>query len=130
MQLKRIDHAGMTVRDLTVSAEWYKRILDFDIIHQWQTTWMVGKGDMRLGLFQRPKATPVDDADQRIVISHLAFLMDAHDFEKAQHELKAKGIQFDPPEDTGIAKSVFLADPDGHSIELTTYYANKPPGQR
>src|SRR5689334_13940630 len=99
MQLKRIDHAGMTVHDLNVSSQWYKHILDFDIIHKWQTTWMVGKGDMRLGLFERPKAPPVDDSDQRIVISHIAFLTAAHDLAKAQNELNSKGVPFDPPED-------------------------------
>ncbi len=129
MELKRIDHAGINVRDLNVSAEWYKRVLGFDIVHKWQTTWMVGKGTMRLGLFLRPKATPVDDSDKRIVIWHIAFLLDSHDFEEAQEELKDKGIQFDPPDDSGIAKSIFFNDPDGYLIELITYYENRPPGQ-
>ena len=32
------------------------------------------------------------------------------------------GITFDPPEDTGVAHSIFIYDPDGYQIEITTYY--------
>ena len=36
------------------------------------------------------------------------------------------GIAHEPPEDTGIAKSVFFKDPDGHSLEITYYYQHIP----
>ena len=35
-------------------------------------------------------------------------------------------IQCDGPEDTGVAYWLFINDPDGHSIELTTYYSQPP----
>ena len=47
--------------------------------------------------------------------------MSGEAFGQAQAELKELGISFDPPEDTGIAFSIFVLDPDGHQIELTTY---------
>lgn len=36
------------------------------------------------------------------------------------------GIAFDPPEDTGIAFSIFFKDPVGYEIEFTTYHAVEP----
>jgi catechol 2,3-dioxygenase-like lactoylglutathione lyase family enzyme len=117
-----IDHVGLNITDLNRSAEWYSRILVFEIIHKWTTTWMVGKGQMRIGLFQRPSATPVEDLDNRIAISHLAFLTDADGFKRTQEKLTQLGVRFDPPDDSGIALSIFFRDPDGHELEVTTYH--------
>jgi catechol 2,3-dioxygenase-like lactoylglutathione lyase family enzyme len=117
-----IDHVGLNITDLNRSAEWYSRILGFEIIHKWTTTWMVGKGQMRIGLFQRPSATPVEDLDNRIAISHLAFLTDADGFKRTQEKLTQLGVPFDPPDDSGIALSIFFRDPDGHELEVTTYH--------
>jgi len=121
MELQRIDHIGLNVRDLATSFNFYRRIFGFEIIHRWKTTWMVDNETIRLGLFQRPLATPVCNIDDAISITHVAFRTDATGFESAQHELKRLGIAFDPSEDTGIAYSIFVLDPDGHQIELTTY---------
>lgn len=78
---------------------------------------------MRLGLFWRPQATLVEDLDNKVAITHLAFLTDSAGFDSAQVELKGLGVPFDGPEDTGIAYSLFFKDPDGHELEITTYYA-------
>jgi len=121
MNLERIDHIGLNVRDLVTSAEFYGKVLGFGIVHKWNTTWMVGTDAMRLGLFQRPSAGPVCNIDRKIAISHVAFRTDATGFAAAQTELRKLGVSFEPPEDTGIAYSVFFLDPDGHQIEITTY---------
>lgn len=121
MDLQRIDHVGLNIRDLSTSAEFYSRVFGFGIIHKWTTTWMVGNETIRLGLFQRPSATPVCNMDNSIAITHVAFRTDAASFVAAQDELRKLGIAFDPPEDTGIAFSIFILDPDGHQLEITTY---------
>jgi catechol 2,3-dioxygenase-like lactoylglutathione lyase family enzyme len=121
MNLERIDHIGLNVRDLATSAAFYREVLGFEIVHKWTTTWMVGTDLMRLGLFQRPTSDPVCNINNAIAITHVAFRTDAAGFEAAQDELRQLGIAFDPPEDTGIAFSVFILDPDGHQIEITTY---------
>jgi len=97
--------------------------MGYEIIHKWTTTWMVGKGSMRLGLFQRPTASPVDDLDNKIAITHVAFLTDAEGFERVQEKLKELGISFEGPDDSGIAYSIFFKDPDGHELEITTYHS-------
>lgn len=121
MDLQRIDHIGLNVRDLPTSAEFYRSVFGFGVVHKWTTTWMVGNDIMRLGLFQRPTATPTCNIDNTIAITHVAFRTDAAGFAAAQDKLRKLGIAFDPPEDTGIAYSVFILDPDGHQIEITTY---------
>jgi catechol 2,3-dioxygenase-like lactoylglutathione lyase family enzyme len=121
MNLERIDHVGLNVRDLATSAAFYSKVFGFGIVHKWTTTWMVGNETMRLGLFQRPSSSPVCNIDNTIAITHVAFRTDAAGLKAAQEQLVKLGIAFDPPEDTGIAYSVFILDPDGHQIEITTY---------
>jgi catechol 2,3-dioxygenase-like lactoylglutathione lyase family enzyme len=90
---------------------------------------MVGTDTMRLGLFQRPDSAPVCNMDNAIAITHVAFRTDAAGFASAQAMLRKLGIAFDPPEDTGIAFSVFILDPDGHQIEITTYDREPEPNR-
>lgn len=127
MDLERIDHVGLNVRDLGVSADFYSRVFGFGVVHKWTTTWMVGAGAIRLGLFQRPASSPVCNIDNAIALTHLALRTDAAGFEAAQQQLQALGVAFDNPEDTGIAYSIFVLDPDGHQVEITTY--DRPGGE-
>ncbi|GHO67509.1 hypothetical protein KSC_064010 [Ktedonobacter sp. SOSP1-52] len=41
-------------------------------------------------------------------------------FERAQVELRERNIPFRFADHT-IARSIYLSDPDGHRVELTTY---------
>jgi catechol 2,3-dioxygenase-like lactoylglutathione lyase family enzyme len=54
MDLMLIDHIGLNVRNLSVSLEFYSRVFGFSVLHRWETTWMIQKGDLKIGLFQRP----------------------------------------------------------------------------
>lgn len=120
--IRRMDHVGINVTDLQRSADWYERALGFKIFHKWKTTWMISRGDMHIGLFLRPNAKKIDDLDNTLAITHFAYATDAKGFEEAQARLKTLGIKFDPPEDTGVAHSVFIYDPDGYQVEITSYY--------
>jgi len=88
-----------------------------EIIHKWKTTWMIGKGEIKLGLFQRPEGKPIEDLDSKIGFQHVAFLTDCKGFIDMQVQLQDQMI-----EDTGIAFSIFIKDPDGNQFEITTYY--------
>jgi catechol 2,3-dioxygenase-like lactoylglutathione lyase family enzyme len=121
MNLALMDHVGLNVRDLSTSFAFYERVFGFIVLHRWNTTWMIQKDELKIGLFERPRAMPVCDLDQRIAISHFAFRTDKAGFDEAQSELSRLGIPFDPPVDTGIALAIFFLDPDGHQIEITTF---------
>jgi glyoxylase I family protein len=124
--LRRLDHFALHVTDLDRSAAFYQRVFGFQIINKWSTTWMVGNDTIRVGLFLRPAAKPVSDPDNAVLIEHVAFLTDEAGFAGAVKQLDSLGVAHDLPEDTGIAKSVFLKDPDGHSLEITYYYQHVP----
>ena len=42
------------------------------------------------------------------------------ELEAAKVELRARGIEFHEGDD-GVAGSVYLPDPDGYQVEITTY---------
>jgi catechol 2,3-dioxygenase-like lactoylglutathione lyase family enzyme len=123
MKLDYIDHFAISVRSLQPSFDWYQKVFGFEMFHQWKTTWMIQLGQMKIGLFERPQAATIDDLDNKIAFQHLAFHVSPDAFIQAQIELKALGIPIViGPEDTGVAYSIFVNDPDGHLLELTTYY--------
>jgi catechol 2,3-dioxygenase-like lactoylglutathione lyase family enzyme len=126
MELVGLDHYAVNVTDLQRSADWYEKTLGFKILHKWQTTWMVGSGNIKVGLFLRPKAKPLPDIDSELIIQHVAFLVDGDKFNDAIAELQKAGVKIDGPEDTGIAYSIFFNDPDGHLLEITTYHPAVP----
>ena len=53
------------------------------------------------------------------MMRHLAFRVDRANFERARAELDRRGIatRF---RDHGITHSIYLHDPDGHLLEITT----------
>ncbi len=53
-------------------------------------------------------------------LRHIAFRADAANFERAQRELGARGIEL-TFEDHDIAHSIYFHDPDGYRLEITTY---------
>jgi catechol-2,3-dioxygenase len=125
-ELVGLDHYAVNVADLQRAADWYQRILGFNVLHKWKTTWRVGKDNIKVGLFLRPDAKPPADPDKELLIQHVAFLLDGDKFDAAVKELIAKGVQIDGPEDTGIAYSAFFNDADGNLLELTTYHMSLP----
>jgi catechol 2,3-dioxygenase-like lactoylglutathione lyase family enzyme len=122
MQLDFIDHFAISVKNLQTSFDWYQKVFGFQMFHQWKTTWLIQLGTMKIGLFERPNAATIDDLDNKIAFQHLAFHVSPEEFIAAQIQLGDLGIQIEGPEDTGVAYSMFLNDPDGHLLELTTYY--------
>ncbi|RTL61656.1 MAG: VOC family protein [Hyphomicrobiales bacterium] len=117
-----LDHFAVNVRDLDASAKWYKEVLGFAELHRWSNVIMVGRGNIKVGLFLQAKATPIADIDSMLSIIHVAILLDGDKFDGALAAVRAAGIAVDGPEDSGIAFSFFIYDPDGHQIEFTTYH--------
>ena len=127
LELIGLDHFAVNVTDLDRSVKWYSDVLGFGVLHKWSGVVMVGKGNIKVGLFHRQSASPIEDQDNKLIISHVAILVDGDKFDDALAEIKGKGLQIEGPEDTGIAYSFFFRDPDGHQIEFTTYHGKAPP---
>lgn len=122
--LEGIDHVALTVRDVERSVVWYQDVLGLSRLHE--DVWgnnpaVVGIGHTSLALFpvvgSHPAGPPGRDT---ICFRHVAFRVDRANFERAQAELGARGIQVEF-QDHQIAHSIYLVDPDGHQLEITTY---------
>jgi catechol 2,3-dioxygenase-like lactoylglutathione lyase family enzyme len=127
MDIDFIDHFAISVKNLQTSFDWYKKVFGFEMFHQWKTTWLIQRGTMKIGLFERPQATTIDDLDSKIAFQHLAFHTTGDGLLGAQIQLGDLKIEFEGPEDTGVAYSIFVNDPDGHLLEITTYYDDEKP---
>lgn len=127
LELVGMDHFAINVHDVQKSADWYKRVFGFTILHKWDNVWMVGRGNIKIGLYIQPEAKPLPDLDSTLVIRKIAFLVDGDKFDKTINELRSKGITIIKTEDTGIAYSIFINDPDGYLLEFTTFHGKGPP---
>jgi catechol-2,3-dioxygenase len=121
-ELLALDHVALHVKDLEISAGWYQKCFGFTVLHKWSKVWMIGRGSMKIGLFLTPDAISVPNPDSALVMDHFAFSVDADKFQDTITELRATGTKMTPVEDTGIAYSVFLTDPDGYQVEVTSYH--------
>ena len=124
IEVQHLDHAAITVSDVGRSARWYEEVLGLERPHQ--DMWggrplMVCAGETCLALFP-PDGTPFEPPPNRTAISmrHFAFRVDRENFAAAQERFKEVGISY-KYEDHETCHSMYLADPDGHRVELTTF---------
>jgi len=124
-QIRQIDHVALTVKDLDHSIAWHHDILGLERRHE--AVWgrvpaMMCAGETGIALF--PAATqnpnPAPERRNSTIMRHPAFQVDRQNFLHAQAELRGRGISF-TFENHQIAHSIYLHDPDGYEIELTTY---------
>jgi catechol 2,3-dioxygenase-like lactoylglutathione lyase family enzyme len=123
MKLEQIDHLAITCRSPDASRDWYIRVLGFEHVHAglWDGIPIFLKlGSTFVALFpaRDAAAQPSNTAPR---LEHFALRAGTQaDFREAQAQLAALGISFNF-QDHRIAHSVYFADPDGHTVEITTY---------
>jgi catechol 2,3-dioxygenase-like lactoylglutathione lyase family enzyme len=123
--IRQIDHVALNVKDLDRSIAWYRDILGLERRHE--AVWgrmpaMMYAGETGVALFPATtqSTNPAPERRNSTIMRHLAFQVDRQNFLRAQAELRGRGISF-TFEDHQIAHSIYLNDPDGYEIELTTY---------
>jgi catechol 2,3-dioxygenase-like lactoylglutathione lyase family enzyme len=112
MELECLDHVGLTVADVGRSIRWYQEVLGLRRAHE--EAWgefpaVLEANGSGVALF--PGTDP---------LRHVAFRTSRRGLEAAKAELAARGIGFEE-RDYGVAWSVYMPDPDGHLVEITTY---------
>jgi catechol 2,3-dioxygenase-like lactoylglutathione lyase family enzyme len=119
------DHVAIAVRDLAASRDWYARVLG--LVRRFEDEWgdvpsvmCLPAGDACVALFPVEGAGNPAPGRDTLVMRHFAWRVDRANFDRAQARFKDLAIPFEEA-DHGVARSVYIADPDGHQIEITTY---------
>src|SRR5260370_9819138 len=122
--VKRLDHVALAVRDVQKSIAWYRDVFGLERRHA--EAWgdypvFMCAGDTALALFEaKGPVSEAPDSGSAAIMRHVAFQVDRVNFVKAQEALQPPGIAF-VFEDHSISQSIYLRDPDGYELELTTY---------
>jgi len=119
-----LDHVAIGVTDVDRSRAFYEGVLGLERVHeQWEMPVVLAAEGTGVALFPEevhPSSTPNDVEPPAIRILHIAFRVDRSGFDAASRDLAAEGVEV-RFSDHGISHSLYLDDPDGHQIELTTY---------
>ena len=120
MKINFLDHVAIRVSDLEKSVNWYETVLGLQVFrsneHWGPYPVTVQAGSSGIALF--PK-TETDDLGYVKECMHIAFNVDRQSFREFQHTFEQNGIEF-YFEDHHYFHSIYISDPDGYKIELTT----------
>jgi catechol 2,3-dioxygenase-like lactoylglutathione lyase family enzyme len=123
-ELERLDHVALTVTDVDSSIEWYRDVLGLELVHEkeWgRNPAFLTAGSTGLALFPAQGSDPPPKGHpDGLAMWHVAFGADRGNFDSARQELESRDIRYSFS-DHGIAHSIYLHDPDGHLVEITTY---------
>ncbi len=122
-KLEFLDHVAIRVKDLEVSAEWYREILGLKRyqLPEWGAfpIFMLS-GKTGIALFPANTTHPPLPAFSRNVkIDHFAFNVNQASFELAKKRFTELQLDF-TIQDHHYFHSIYTKDPDGHMVELTT----------
>ena len=113
----------MNVSDRSRSIAWYRDVLGLELRNEPRADdWPAFMGEFGrcIGLFQAQDDEATERGTEGVGFRHLAFMVGKDDLGRAQAHFAELGVD-SRFEDHGNAHSVYLRDPDGHTIELTTY---------
>ncbi len=113
-----LDHVAFRVADQAASIAWYRDLLGLERVYEaeWGTTpaMLLGSDTGNgIALFQASEGIPAG-------FHHVAFRVTAAAFAEARERFEAEGREYEF-HDHVKALSVYVKDPDGISVELTTY---------
>jgi len=117
-----LDHVALVVADMSRSVAWYGEVLGME--RRFEDVWDGGgdpvvlcNGDACVALFEPAEG---DAAGRDGVNRHFAIRLDRANFAACRAALVAHGIDAELW-DHAICHSLYVRDPDGHQVELTTY---------
>ena len=118
-KIENLDHVAIRVADLNRSADWYQKTLGLKKyrLEKWgDFPIFLLAGKSGIALFPENE----NDSDSpKSDIDHFAFNVTNENFQKAKEEFDQKGIKY-IFKDHFYFHSLYLQDPDDHTVELTT----------
>ena len=123
IKIEFLDHVGIRVADLEISAKWYESVLNLKRyqLPEWGAfPIFLLSGKSGIALFPAVSTDIKNDpTSKNVKIDHFAFHVNRDNFEKAKIRYRQLNLEFHV-EDHYYFDSIYTRDPDGHTVELTT----------
>ena len=122
MQISRLDHLVLTVRDIEATCEFYEGVLGFDIVTFGENRKALVLGEQKINLHEFGKEYKPHAKYPSPGSADLCFLTDLH-VKRIVEQLAEKKVKIvdGPVQKTGAKGpiiSVYIKDPDGNLIEI------------
>lgn len=117
----RIGHIHLTVSDLGKSLKFYRDILGFEVMQEWNGAVFLSAGGYHhnIGLNTWSRTGGRKPEEGQIGLYHFAVLYPSRkELAKALKSLLENNYQIDGASDHGVSEAIYLKDPDGNGIEL------------
>jgi catechol-2,3-dioxygenase len=123
MNIQRLDHVALLSGNSLESRKWYERVFEMEWIYQGQwdnNPYFLKRGEALIAIFQKGNdSSRVQSYTSGI--DHFAFrAAKRSDYKEVKENLASKGIEFEE-QDHEISISIYVTDPDGITVEVTTY---------
>lgn len=121
-----LTHIAITVKDVEVSGEWYRRLLGSDPVLDEHTdagfrhlVWMLDGGTL-LGIHQHERGVPDERFTEfRVGLDHVGFgVANRAELEKWMDRLNELGIRHGGIVDAGYGSGLSFRDPDNIALEF------------
>ena len=131
--INSLDHVAIRAKDMNISMEWYTRVMGLKKyqLEKWgEFPVFMLAGKTGVAIFPANLEHEALNPESRNVIpiaigiDHFAFNVSNTDFKKAQDYFKRIGQEFQF-KDHHYFHSIYLKDPDNHTVELTTLIGNE-----
>ena len=122
-KINNLDHVAIRVKDMKTSIEWYETVLglkkyQFDKWGDFPIFML--SGQVGVAIFPVNLEDGFCDKNSKnIKIDHFAFNVSNENLELAKAHYTNLGIEYDF-QDHYYYHSIYVEDPDGHTVELTT----------
>ncbi len=143
MQIEKIHHVAYRCKDANVTAQFYKRVLNMDLLgaaaedmvpstrepDPYMNIFLDAGGGNILAFFEVPNSPPMQrDPNTPAWLQHIAFqVRDLHALTEAKARAEADGLEVTGPVDHTIFQSIYFFDPNGHRLEVAAW--SQDPGQ-
>lgn len=125
MEIKRIDHLVLTVRDIAATCDFYSRVLGMQVVTFGGDRKALQSGRQKINLHERGKEFEPKALQPTPGSGDLCFVTEVPLPQVVDH-IQSCGIQIieGPVRRTGAVgpiESIYIRDPDGNLIEVSNY---------